>query len=99
MLRNRKLIQLGAVIVLGTCASCARFQSVPLDASGRAGILTSRRLADRQWTLPSLTGEALANSADLAVARAQYQTAHAALGTAAERPNPTVALSPQIVTP
>ncbi len=33
------------------------------------------------------------------MARAQYETAHAALGTAGERPNPTVALSPQIVTP
>ena len=80
-------------------ASCAHFQSKPLDASGRATALTNRRLADKRWTLHALTEQALANSADVAVARAQYQTARAAVGTAGERPNPTIALSPQIVTP
>jgi len=80
-------------------AGCARFASKPIDASSRAAALTSRHLAGKTWTLHSLTEEALHNSSDLAVAHAQYQTARAALGTAGERPNPTVALSPQIVTP
>ena len=56
-------------------------------------------MAHRTWTLEALTDQALANSADLRVARAQYRTARAAMKTAGERPNPTVALSPQVVTP
>ena len=81
------------------CAGCAHFESQPLDAAGRADALTSRQLGGKTWTLRALTDEALAGSADIAVARAQYETAHAALGTAGERPNPTVALTPQVVTP
>lgn len=46
-----------------------------------------------------LAAEAARNAPDVAVARAQYETARAAIGTAGERPNPTVALSPQVITP
>jgi outer membrane protein TolC len=81
------------------CSSCLRFTPQPLDAGRRATTLTGRRLATRTWSLRALTNEALKNSANLKVARAQYQTARAAIGTAGERPNPTVALSPQVVTP
>jgi outer membrane protein TolC len=81
------------------CAGCAHFHSQPLDVSSRATALTSRQLGGKTWTLRALTDEALANSAELAVARAQYETARAAIGSAGERPNPTVALSPQVVTP
>ena len=82
-----------------TVAGCAHYVAQPLDVSGRAAALTSRSLGAKTWTLRTLTDHALAHSADVAVARAQYETARAALGTAGERPNPTVALSPQIVTP
>ncbi len=81
------------------CAGCLHFDSKPLDPSRRAARLTSRELASKTWTLRALTDEAIANSADIALARAQYATAKAALGTAGERPNPTVAISPQIITP
>ena len=81
------------------CAGCVHFSPQPLDASSRAAALTSRSLGAKTWTLRTLTDRALADSADVAVARAQYETARAALGTAGERPNPTIALSPQIVTP
>ena len=91
-------LALAAALTLA-CAGCAHFESQPLDAAGRASALTSRHLAGRTWTLRALTGEALAGSADVALARAQYETARAALGTAGERPNPTVALTPQVVTP
>ena len=87
------------ILLTLTGAGCARYEPSPLDVSHRADALTSRRLSGKTWTLRSLTAEALANSANLAVARAQYETARAALGTAGERPNPTIALSPQIVTP
>jgi len=94
-----KLTNLLAAALALAVAGCAHFEPKPLDASGRAEALTGRRLAAKTWTLRALTDEALANSAVLAVARAQYETASAALGTAAERPNPTIVLSPQIVTP
>jgi outer membrane protein, heavy metal efflux system len=81
------------------CSGCQRFTPQPIDAGRRAGVLTGRHLAAKTWTLRALTNEALKNSANLAVARAQYQTARAAVGSAGERPNPTVALSPQVVTP
>lgn len=86
-------------VVTLALAGCARYESKPLDASSRATALANRRLRSTTWTLHSLTQEALKNSADLAVARAQYETARAAIRTAGERPNPTVALSPQIITP
>jgi outer membrane protein, heavy metal efflux system len=79
--------------------ACLRYSPQPIDAGRHARALTSRHLTAKTWTLRALTSEALKNSADLAVARAQYQTARAAIGSAGERPNPTVALSPQVVTP
>jgi outer membrane protein TolC len=87
------------VLLTLTFVSCARYSPRPLDAEHRATRLTSRSLGGKTWTLRTLTQQGLANSADVAVARAQYETARAALGTAGERPNPTIALSPQIVTP
>ena len=81
------------------CAGCLHFDAKPLDPSRRAAVLTNRSLSGKTWTLRALTDEAIANSADIALARAQYATAKAALGTAGERPNPTVAISPQIITP
>lgn len=81
------------------CAGCLHFQSKPLDASRRATALTNRSLSGKTWTLRALTDEAISNSADIAAARAHYTTARAALGTANQRPNPTVAISPQVVTP
>jgi outer membrane protein TolC len=49
--------------------------------------------------LKALVDEAVRNHPDVALARAQYGTARAAIRTAGESPNPTVTLAPQIVTP
>ena len=76
---------------------CAHYSPLPLDAKASAERLTSRRLEARTWTLRSLTEEALRHHPDLAVARAKYETAAAAVHTAGESPNPTVAVLPQIV--
>jgi outer membrane protein TolC len=78
---------------------CIRYNAQPIDPGRRANALTNRKLALKTWTLASLTAEAIHNSPDIAVARALYRTARAAIGSAGERPNPTIALSPQIVTP
>ncbi len=79
--------------------SCLHYQAAPLDPARSAATLTDRRLGARTWTLKALTEEAVQHHPDVAVAHAQYDTARAALGTAGERPNPTIALSPQVVTP
>ena len=94
---NRRLL-LAASLALAS-AGCAHYSAQPLDPSRNAARLTGRRLSSRTWTLRALVGEAVKNQPDVAVARAQYATARAAIGTAGERPNPTVALSPQVVTP
>ena len=94
---NRPLI-LATSIALA-CAGCASYVAQPLDASRSAATLSSRRLSAKTWTLKALADEAASNAPEVAVARAQYATAKAAIRTAGERPNPTVALSPQIVTP
>ena len=80
-------------------ASCAHYSAKPLNASHSAAALSGRRLAARTWTLKALTDEAVRNHPDVALARAQYATAKAAIRTAGERPNPTLLLSPQVVTP
>jgi outer membrane protein TolC len=81
------------------CAGCAHFSAKPLNASHSAAKLSGRRLAAKTWTLKALVDEAVRNHPDVAMARAQYATAKAAVRTAGERPNPTLLLTPQIVTP
>lgn len=80
-------------------AGCAHFTARPLDPAGNATRLSERSLGGKVWTLPMLVSEAAKHHPEVAVARAQYATAKAAVRTAGERPNPTVALSPQVVTP
>ncbi len=84
---------------LFTLAGCAHYTEQPLDVAQHAVELSGRRLSPGTWTLQKLADEAARSSPEVAVARAQYATAKAAVATAGERPNPTVALSPQIVTP
>jgi len=86
-------------VLSGSCAEYARYHARPLDAGASAARLTDRRLGERTWDLQSLTEEALRHHHDIAVARAKYDAAVAAVRTAGERPNPTVALTPQVVTP
>ena len=88
-----------AVSLAVASAGCAHFTSKPLDAAANAAKLSGRRLSGRTWTLKALVDEAVRTHPDVAVARAQYETAKAAIGTAGEKPNPTIAISPQIVTP
>ena len=78
---------------------CIHFRSEPIDPARRAAALTSRSLGSKTWTVESLTRQAVATSPEVAVARAEYHAARAAIGTAGERPNPTVSLTPQVVTP
>lgn len=89
----------GALLCGASCSHFARFESHPLDADASAARLTSRRLSGTTWTLQSLTDEAVKHHPDIAVSRAKYEIARAAVRTAGERPNPTVSLSPQLVTP
>ena len=97
-IRSPLIISFAAVVVF-TCSGCIHYAAEPIDPARRAVALTNRKLASRKWTLASLTTEALQNSANIALARAQYVTARAVMRTAGERPNPTIAFSPQIVTP
>ena len=96
-LMNPRIV-LTSLLVIG-CAGCAHFAAKPLDASRSAARLSGRRLAAKTWTLAALIDEAVRNHPDVAMARAQYETAKAAVRTAGERPNPTLLLTPQIVTP
>ena len=86
-------------LLAGSCTQFARFEARPLDVEVSATRLTDRRLGGQTWTLPSLTAEALKHHPEIAVARAKYDIAVAAVRTAGERPNPSATLSPQIVTP
>src|SRR5678815_2424526 len=92
-------LRLLAIPVSLVAFGCAHYVAEPLDPAKRAGELEHRRLGARRWTLSSLIEYAVSHHPDVAVARAQYETARAAVRSAGERPNPTVALSPQIVTP
>jgi cobalt-zinc-cadmium efflux system outer membrane protein len=97
-IRLQLMTSLAAVTVFA-CSGCIRYTAEPIDPARRATLLTNRKLASRTWTLAMLTKEALRRNANIAFARSQYGAARAAIATAGERPNPTIALSPQIVTP
>ena len=86
-------------LLASSCTQFARFEARPLDVEVSATRLTDRRLGGQTWTLQSLTEEALKHHPEIAVARAKYDIAVAAVRSAGERPNPTATLSPQIVTP
>ncbi len=92
---NRQIL-LAASLAL---AGCVHYSALPLDPAGSAASLSGRRLAAKTWTLRALIAEAERGSPEVALARSKYETAQAAIRTAGERPNPTVALSPQIITP
>ena len=94
---NSRLL-LAASLALST-AGCMHVIAKPLDPTKSAAQLSSRSLSGKTWTLKALVDEAVRTHPDVAVARAQYETAKATIGTAGERPNPSIALSPQIVTP
>ena len=79
--------------------ACIHYAPQPLDPAAQASQLAGRRLSAKTWTLPALIDEATRANPDLALARAKYQTALAAVRTAGERPNPTVSLLPQIGNP
>ena len=95
-LMNPRLI---LATLLLACAGCTQFAARPIDASRSAAKLSGRRLAAKTWTLKALTDEAVRNHPDVALARAQYATAKATIRTAGERPNPTMLITPQVVTP
>jgi cobalt-zinc-cadmium efflux system outer membrane protein len=87
----------GALVLSGS--GCVSYVANPLDPARAAQALTGRRLGEKTWTLAELAAEVVRQAPAVAVARAQYETARAAVRTAGEMPNPTVTLSPQIVTP
>ncbi|MEI6534545.1 MAG: TolC family protein [Verrucomicrobiaceae bacterium] len=80
-------------------SACTHYTAHPLDPAASACRLSDRHLSAKTWTLKSLTEEAVNHHPVVAVTRAKYETAVAAVRTAGERPNPTIALAPQIVTP
>ena len=97
--RCRLFVIAGFLTLLPGCSHFAKFAAKPLDPEAGASRLTDRCLSGGTWTLQSLTDEAVKHHPDIAVARAKYDSAVAAVRTAGERPNPTVAASPQVVTP
>ena len=96
-LMKRKIFLLPLVALC--IAGCAHFSSKPLNASRSAARLSGQRLAAKTWTLKALVDEAVRNHPEVALARAQYETAKATIRTAGERPNPTLVLTPQLVGP
>jgi outer membrane protein TolC len=94
---NRRFFAVAALVLAS--AGCVRYTPQPLDPAAGATGLIERRLDAKTWTLQALIDEATKSQPELAVARAQYETARAAIRTAGEMPNPTVTLAPQIVTP
>jgi len=92
-------ILLFAAAAVGSLSGCLQYHAAPLSPAHSAAQLTDRRLSGRTWTLAALQDEAARHHPDVAVAHAQYESARAALVTAGERPNPTVSVLPQVVTP
>jgi cobalt-zinc-cadmium efflux system outer membrane protein len=92
---NRRILLAASLALPG----CVHYSAQPLNPAGSAAALSDRSLAAKTWTLRALVAEAARLHPDVALARAQYDTARAAVVTAGERPNPTIALAPQIVTP
>ena len=95
MNRNFSLVPFAVLGFVG----CAHFSAKPLDVHASAARITDRRLAAQTWTLRALVDDAVRNHPEVALARAQYGTAKSAIRTAAERPNPTLLLTPQLVGP
>jgi outer membrane protein, heavy metal efflux system len=71
--------------------SCVRYVPRPIDAAATAQLLRARTLdVAGPLTLDALTEAMWRLNADVAVARAQYASALAAVATSRERPNPSV---------
>ncbi len=94
-----KIPLLLALFSSAACTPFVRFTAQPLDAEAKAVKLTARHLSGKTWTLAALIDEAQQHHPDMALAHAKYASALAAVRSAGERPNPTLAISPQIVTP
>src|SRR5579871_4240740 len=88
---------------------CATYHARPLAADKTASDFEARTLTDSglekylgksptTWDLDTLTLVAFYYHPDLDVARAQWGVAKAGEITAGERPNPTLAISPQYAT-
>lgn len=91
-------------------AGCVTVPPAPLAAGASAQALTARSLQDESlrrfladnavpvpagpWNLKALSWVAFYYHPSLALARAQWATAQAARRTAAQRPNPTLSLTP-----
>lgn len=80
-------------------ASCVHFSAKPLSAAKSAAAFEGRTLADAGLQNKTLTLENLAPAAmklhpEIAVAKAEAESAKAAMGTAATRPNPSASFIP-----
>ncbi|MDF0491391.1 TolC family protein [Sphingomonas sp. H39-1-10] len=109
MSRLRDIFLLGcATSLLAGCAtyraepivpaqSAARFDARTLDDPRLAGFIAAARPDDQGsgWTLDRLTLAALYFHPNLDIAYARAEVAKAAIRTAAQRPNPSLNLSPQ----
>jgi len=92
-----KRFLLGATLAFSS-AGCARFSGKPLDTRKCGARISDPWLGSRVWTLKALVDDAMGNFPEVAFARAQYETASAAIRTAGQRPNPTVLIASQTVT-
>lgn len=81
------------------CGHLAQYKAKPVSLSSSAERRTSHSLSAKTWTLSQLVAEAQVQHPDVQLAKAQYESSRAAWTTASERPNPTITVGPQIVTP
>lgn len=90
--------RLRGVAVASLCVAltgCASFHAKPIDPQAEAAAFEARTLGPAPWGLAVLQTEAEQRSPELALARAQRQTAEAAAITAGARPNPALSTSAQ----
>jgi cobalt-zinc-cadmium efflux system outer membrane protein len=99
---------LGALLLLGPLAGCARYTARPINPAASATALTARRLDDPQllrflaamghpaprWDINTLTLVAVYERPGLRIASANAALATGGLTTAAAIPNPVLGLSP-----
>jgi cobalt-zinc-cadmium efflux system outer membrane protein len=101
--------RLAAVGILWSITACTSYQAKPITVEQGVKEFSSRTLASAmqaagekvpgKWDFPSLATASSQLHGDVRLARAQAETAKAALQTAGARPNPTLGFAPERAIP
>ena len=86
-------------LLLVSCQSFRTYESRPLDPEWSAANFSGRKLASKSMSVEELADVAWKNNGDLKVARAKFDEARAAIGTASQRLNPTLTAGPTLNLP